>query len=68
VYLWMFHVGVLCSGQLHVFDVAKFTALTPSPLLFSHKLSFQFYGLKISSLSNFALKSHNRIFMWYVGN
>jgi hypothetical protein len=50
------------------FCIAKFTALTPLSLPFSHKLLFQFDALKVSSLSNFALKSHNRVFMWYIGN
>ena len=61
MYLWMFHGGVLCFEQLHVFDMAKFTARTPSWLLFSHKHLFQFDVLKTASLSNFALKSRNRI-------
>jgi hypothetical protein len=48
-------------------DVAKFTTQTPLPLLILCKHSFPSVGLKMSSLSTFALKSPNRMFMWYLG-
>jgi hypothetical protein len=32
------------------------------------KLSFPIVGLKMSSLPTWALKSLNKIFMWYLGN
>jgi hypothetical protein len=44
-----------------------FTALKPLPLLSLCVLSFRFVGLKMYCVHNFALKSGNRIFMWYVG-
>ena len=49
------------------FFVAKFTILTPLPLLSWCRLSFPIVALKISSLPSFALKSHNRIFVCYLG-
>jgi hypothetical protein len=48
-------------------DVAKFTILTLLSLLFWCRLSFTIVVLKIFSLSTFALKSPNRIFIWYLG-
>jgi hypothetical protein len=57
-----------CIFDSEVLDVAKFTNLTPLSLLISRKLSFQIVGLKMSSLPTLALKSHNRIFIWYLGN
>jgi len=44
-----------------IFNVAKFTILTPLSLL------FRIVGLVIFSLHTFALKSPNRIFIWYLG-
>jgi hypothetical protein len=52
-------VEVLCSEQLRVFDMANFTAQTPSSLLLAHKLFFKFDVFKAAYPSNFALKSHN---------
>jgi hypothetical protein len=49
-------------------DVAKFTNITTLQLLNSCKLSFPIAGLKIFSLPTLALKSPNRIFVWYLGN
>jgi hypothetical protein len=46
-------------------DVAKFTTLTPLSLLMSYKPSFPVIGLKTSSLPTLALKSPDRIFIWY---
>jgi hypothetical protein len=40
-----------------LFDVAKFTTLTPLSLLISCKLSFLTVGLKISSLPTFVFNS-----------
>jgi hypothetical protein len=48
--------------------VAKFANLTPLSLVFSYKLSFPIVGLKMSSLPTLALKTPNRIFIWYLGN
>ena len=48
------------------FDVAKFTILKPLSLLSWCRLSFPIVGLKISSHPNFALNSHNTIFIWYL--
>jgi len=58
-----------CGGDIvllavRFFDVAKFTTLiTPLSILISCKLSLLTVGLKIPSLSVFAMKSVNRIFM-----
>jgi hypothetical protein len=49
-------------------DVGKFTTLTPLSLLISCKLSFPVVGLKISPQPTLALKSPNRILIWYFGN
>jgi hypothetical protein len=51
-----------------VFRCGKVYYLTPLSLLISCKLSFPIVGLKMSSLPTFALKSPNRIFVWYLGN
>ena len=50
-----------------MFDVAKFNILTPLSLLPCRRLPFPIVGFKISSLPSFALKSRNRIFIWYFG-
>jgi hypothetical protein len=49
-------------------DVANFITLAPLSLLISCKPSFPIFGLRMSSLPNLALKSYNKIFMWYLGN
>jgi len=66
VYLWMFRRGNIVLWATWIFDVAKFTILTPLLLLSWRRLSFPIVGLKLSSLPNFALKSPNRIFIWYL--
>jgi len=67
VYLWMFRCGNIVLWTTWIFDVAKSTILTPLSLLSWRRLSFLIVGLKISSLPNFALKSPDRIFKWYLG-
>jgi len=49
-------------------DAAKFTILIPLSLLILYKLLLPIVVLIISSLPTFALKSPNRIFVWYFGN
>ena len=51
----------------YIFNVAKFTILTPLSLLSWRRLSFPTVSLKIFSLPTFALKSPNRIFVSYLG-
>jgi hypothetical protein len=48
-------------------DVAKFTIPTPLSLLACCKLLFRIVGLKIFSLPTSALKSPNKIYIWYLG-
>jgi hypothetical protein len=48
--------------------MAKITTPTPLSLLISSKLSFQIVGLEMSSLHTLALKSHNKILIYYLGN
>ena len=64
VYLWMFRCRNIVLLTRH-FDVAKFTILTPSSLLSWCRLLFPIVGFKIFSIPSFALKSPNRIFIWY---
>jgi hypothetical protein len=68
VYLWMLGCRNIILLTLRFLDVAKFTNVTPLSLLISCKLSFPIVGLKMSSLPTLALKSPNRIFIWYLGN
>jgi hypothetical protein len=49
-------------------DMAEITTVTPLSLLISCKSSFPIVDLKMSSLPILALKSHNRIFIWYLEN
>jgi len=49
------------------FYVSTFTILTSFSLLFSCRLSFPIVGLKIFSFPTYALKSHNWIFICYLG-
>jgi hypothetical protein len=49
-------------------DVAKLTTLTPLSLLVACGLSFPIVVLKMSSLPTLALKSPNKIVIWYFGN
>ena len=64
LYLWMFRCGNIVLLTTRFYDVAKYTILTPSSLLSWCRLAFPIVGLKIFSLSSFALISPNRIFMW----
>ena len=57
-------IGLLRSRS---FDVSEFTILTPLSLLTWCRLSFPIVGWKINSLPNFALKSRNTMFIWYLG-
>jgi len=50
------------------FDVANFTTPALLSLRCSCKLSFLVFGLKTSSLHNFALKAPSRIFLRSIGN
>ena len=70
------HVTIRChcffqewlhSQTTRFFDVVDFTIPTPLSLLPRCRLSFPISSLKISPLPNFALKSPNRIFVWYLG-
>jgi hypothetical protein len=61
IYLWILLLTV------RFLDVAKFNTLTPLSLLIACKVSFQIVALEISSQPTLALKSPNRIFMWYLG-
>ena len=63
----MFRCGNILLLATRFFDVAKFTILTPLSLLLWCKLSFPIVGLKLSSLPNFALKSLEQSFIFYVG-
>ena len=67
VYLWMFQCGYIVQLTTRFLDVAKFTILTPLSLLSWCSLSFPIVSLKIFSLPTIALKSPNRIFIWYLG-
>jgi hypothetical protein len=50
-----------CTLATRFLNVAKFTTLIPLPKLFSRKLSLPIVGLKIFSLSSFALKSPKKL-------
>ena len=63
----MFWCRIIMLLTTRIFDVPKFTILTPVPLLSWCRLSFPIVTLKISSLPNFALKFHNRILVCYLG-
>ena len=67
VYLWVFRCGNVVFLKTRFFDVAKFTILTLLSLLSCCRLSFPIASLKIFSLSTFALKSPNLIFIWCIG-
>ena len=67
VYLWMLWCVNILLLTCRFFDVANLTVLTPLCLLAWCGPSIPAIGLKISSLSNYALKFPNRIFMWYLG-
>jgi hypothetical protein len=56
-----------CILDHYIFWCGKFTILTPLPLLSWCRLSFPIVSLEIFSLPTFALKSSNRIFIWYLG-
>jgi hypothetical protein len=57
-----------CTFDCEIFDVAKFTILTLLSLLILCELSFPIVSLKISFLPTLALKSRNKIFIYYLGN
>ena len=65
VYMCTFWWGNMVLLMIRFFDMEKFATLTPLSLLCWCKLSFPMVGLKIPFLQNFALKSHNRIFILY---
>ena len=67
MYLWMFWCGNIVLLTSGFFYLAKFTLLTPLSLLSWCRLSFPIVGLKIPPLLTLALKSPNRIFIWYWG-
>jgi hypothetical protein len=60
----MWNIVVL---SVRFLDVVKFTCLTPLSSLISHKLLFPVVSSKLSSLPTLALKSPNKIFVWYLG-
>jgi hypothetical protein len=66
VNLWMLPCGNIVLLTVRFLDVAKFS--TPLSLQISCELSFPIVGLKLSSLPILILKSHNKIFIWYLGN
>jgi hypothetical protein len=66
VYVWMFRCGKIVLPTTRFFDVAKFTILTLLSVLSSCRLSSPIIGLKIYFLHNFAFKSPNGIFIWYL--
>jgi hypothetical protein len=68
VELWILRCENIVLLTLRFLDVAKFTNLTPLSLLISCKVSLPIVSLKMSSLPILALKSSNKIFMWYLGN
>jgi hypothetical protein len=66
IWLWVLYLRMLqCENIL---DVAKLTTLNPLQLLILCKLPFTTVGLKMSSLQISALKSPDKIFVWYSGN
>jgi hypothetical protein len=67
VCLWMFRCGNIALLTTNFFYVANLTILTPLSLLTWCRLSFSIVGLIVFSLPTFALKSPNRIFIWYQG-
>jgi hypothetical protein len=68
VYLWMLRCGSVILWIMRFSDVVKFTTLTPLSLLISCKLSFPIIGLDMSSQLTLAIKSPNKIFVWYLRN
>jgi hypothetical protein len=46
--------------------VAKFIIPTPLPILILYKPSFSVVDLKMSSMPTLALKSHSKMFIWYL--
>jgi len=63
---WMFRCMNTMLLISRFFDVTKFTHLTPLSFLSWCRHSFPIVGLKIFSLPTLALKSPNRIFIWYL--
>jgi hypothetical protein len=57
-----------CTLANYIFNVAKFTTLTPLSLLISCRSSLPTDYLKIFSLPTFALKSRNKILTLYSSN
>jgi hypothetical protein len=62
----MFQTGNIMFLTTRFFNVAKFANLTPLWLLLSYKLPFPIVGLRIFSLSKFALKSPKIIFVCHL--
>jgi hypothetical protein len=62
----MLQCGNTVLLTLRFLDVAKFTNQTPLSLLILCKPAFPVVGLKMSSLPSVALKSPNRIFIWWL--
>jgi hypothetical protein len=58
---------VLVFSTIRFLDSARFSTPTPLSLLILCKLSFLIVRLKMTSLPTLALKSANKIFMWYLG-
>ena len=67
LYLWMFWCRNIVLLTTRFFGMAKCIILTLLSLLSWCRLSFPIVGLTVSSLPNLALKSPNRIFVWYLG-
>jgi hypothetical protein len=57
-----------CIFDSEIFDVAKFTTLTPLSLLILCILSFPIVSLQFSSLPTLANELSKQIFVWYLGN
>jgi len=51
-----------------VYDVAKFTTLTPLLLLLYFEMLLPIFGLKMFSPTSSLLKTPNKIFTWYLFN
>jgi hypothetical protein len=61
-----FDSQIFGRGKVYYSDSIKFYSLLT--LLILCKLSIPIVGLKITSLPTLALRSRNKIFMWYLGN
>jgi hypothetical protein len=65
--LWMLRCGNIEKLTVIFLDVPKFTALSQLSLLISYQLLFPVFGLKISSIPTLAVKSPNKIFIFFYG-